>query len=88
MNRELFFYLPKGAPSTFARDESLEKLPLPKLEESLERYYKNLLPFGSEEELKNSRRVIDDFRNGDGKKLQKLLEEKAAKEKNWVSTKL
>lgn len=88
MNRELFFYLPKGAPSTFARDESLEKLPLPKLEESLERYYKNLLPFGSEEELKNSRRVIDDFKNGDGKKLQKLLEERAAKEKNWVSTKL
>lgn len=84
MSRELFFYLPEDAPPTFSRDESLDKLPLPKLEDSLERYYRNLLPFGSEEELKNSRRVIDDFKNGDGKKLQKLLEEKAAKEKNWV----
>ena len=88
MNRELFYYLPEGAPSTFSRDESLEKLLLPKLEESLERYYRNLLPFGNEEELRNSRSVINDFKNGDGKKLQKLLEEKAAKEKNWVCLKM
>jgi carnitine O-octanoyltransferase len=85
MNRELFYYLPKGAPPTFSRDESLEKLPLPKLEDTLERYFRNLLPFGSEDELKDSKRIIDEFKNGIGKKLQKMLEEKAAKEKNWVS---
>lgn len=84
MSRELFYYLPEGAAPTFALDEKLENLPLPKLEESLERYYKNLLPFGSEEELKTSRRVIEEFKNGDGKKLQKMLEEKAKKERNWV----
>lgn len=85
MNRELFYYLPEGAEPTFSRDESLEKLPLPKLEETLERYYRNLLPFGNDEELKRARKVIEDFKNGDGKKLQKMLEAKAAKEKNWVS---
>jgi Choline/Carnitine o-acyltransferase len=85
MNRELFYYLPEGAQPTFSRDESLEKLPLPKLEDTLERYFRNLLPFGSEDELKNSKKNIEDFKNGIGKKLQKMLEEKATKEKNWVS---
>jgi hypothetical protein len=85
MNRETFFFLPEGSPSTFEKDESLKKLPLPKLEESLERYYKNLLPFGSEQELESSRKYIEDFKNGIGRKLQKMLEEKASKEKNWVS---
>ncbi len=85
MSRELFFYLPEGAEPTFAHDEKLENLPLPKLEDTLERYYKNLLPFGNEDELKKSRKIIEDFKNGDGKKLQKMLEEKASKERNWVS---
>lgn len=84
MNRENIFFLPEGAPSTFARDEQLEKLPLPKLEATLDRYQRSLLPFGTEEELKNSRKVIDDFRNGVGKQLHKILEAKAAKERNWV----
>lgn len=84
MSREKFFFLPEDAPPTFARDEKLEKLPLPKLEDTLERYFHNLLPFGTIDELDNSRRVIDTFKNGVGRKLQKLLEERAAKERNWV----
>jgi hypothetical protein len=85
MSREKFYFLPKDAPKTFSRDEGLEKLPLPKLEESLDRYYRNLLPFGDNSELENSRKVIQEFKNGIGKKLHKMLEEKASKEKNWVN---
>jgi carnitine O-octanoyltransferase len=85
MSREAFFFLPEGAPSTFTRDESLEKLPLPKLEDTLKRYYRNLLPYGSEDDLKNSRKLIEEFKNGVGKTLQKMLEEKASKERNWVN---
>lgn len=84
MNREAIFFLPEGAPSTFARDELLESLPLPKLEETLKRYERSLLPFGSDEEINQSRKVIEEFKNGVGKQLHKLLESKAAKEKNWV----
>lgn len=86
MNRENIFFLPKDAPSTFARDELLEKLPLPSLEDTLNRYERSLLPFASDNELKQSRKVIEDFKNGVGKKLHKMLAEKAAKERNWVST--
>jgi Choline/Carnitine o-acyltransferase len=85
MNRDNFYFLPEGAPGTFARDESLGKLPLPKLEDTLERYERSLLPFGTNEELSNSRKTIEVFKNGIGKKLHKLLEEKAAKERNWVN---
>lgn len=80
----MIFVSAEGSASTFENDERLDKLPLPKLEDSLERYYKNLIPFGSEEELKNSRRIIDEFKNGVGKKLQKLLERRAAESRNWV----
>jgi hypothetical protein len=76
--------LPDGAPSTFLRDDSLDKLPLPKLDDTLERYFKNLLPFGDENELKTSRKIIEEFKNGVGGKLHKMLETKASKEKNWV----
>lgn len=85
MSRELFYFLPNGAPPTFSNDEKLEKLPLPKLEDTLEKYYKQLLPFGNKDELENSKRQIDEFKNGAGKVLQNMLEEKASKEKNWVS---
>jgi hypothetical protein len=85
MNRQNLYYLNDGEGSTFSKDEVLEKLPLPDLAATLERYYKNLLPFGTNDELKNSRKVIDAFKNGTGKKLQKLLQDKAMVEKNWVS---
>lgn len=85
MNRKNFYFLPDGAPPTFARDETLESLPLPSLEATLERYQRSLLPFGTEQELLNSRKAIETFKNGIGKKLHKLLEAKASKLRNWVS---
>jgi hypothetical protein len=89
MNRETVFFLPESSTSgTFDRDDKLENLPLPKLEDTLRRFERSLLPFASPEELKHARISIEKFKNGDGKKLQKLLEEKAAKEKNWVREKV
>lgn len=85
MNRENLYFLPKGAQPTFARDETLQSLPLPTLDDTLKRYERSLLPFGTEKELMNSRKVIEAFRNGIGQKLHKMLAEKAAKERNWVN---
>lgn len=82
---EQFFILPEGAPPTFSRDDLLDKLPLPKLEDTLARYQRNLLPFGTKAEIENSRKVVENFKNGVGKRLQELLEKKAAVQKNWVS---
>lgn len=84
MNRESIYFLPEGAPSTFERDDKLESLPLPKLQDTLERYQRNLLPFATEQELQQSVKIINDFKDGIGQKLHKMLEEKAAKSRNWV----
>lgn len=84
MNRESIYFLPDGAPGTFDNDEKLASLPLPSLEDTLERYYRNLLPFATDQELAKTKLIIEDFKNGAGKKLHKILAEKARKEKNWV----
>uniref|UniRef100_A0AAG5CSL1 Choline/carnitine acyltransferase domain-containing protein n=1 Tax=Anopheles atroparvus TaxID=41427 RepID=A0AAG5CSL1_ANOAO len=85
MNRETIYYLPEDSTeSTFCYDEDRPRLPLPKLDHTLKRYLESLKPFGSSEELENSKRIIETFRKGVGAKLQTILEEKAAKEKNWV----
>lgn len=84
MDRDTWFFLPPEDPPTFDRDEKLEKLPLPKLEDTLARYERSLIPFASDNELDESRKVISDFKNGIGKKLHEMLEKKAARERNWV----
>ncbi|XP_058812658.1 peroxisomal carnitine O-octanoyltransferase [Topomyia yanbarensis] len=86
MNRDTIFHLPEGSKeTTFYYDDSLPALPLPKLAHTLKRYFESLKPFGTPEELNNSKRVIEHFRTGVGAKLHAILEEKAKHEKNWVS---
>ncbi|XP_049530267.1 peroxisomal carnitine O-octanoyltransferase [Anopheles darlingi] len=85
MNRETIYFLEEGSTeSTFCYDEDLPRLPLPPLDHTLKRYLESLKPFGTADELENSKKIIETFRTGVGAKLQKLLEERAAKEKNWV----
>lgn len=85
MNREHFFFISNNETSTFAKDDLAPALPLPSLENTLAQYYKSLIPFGTDEQLKNSSKLIEDFKNGIGKKLQTILEERAKNNKNWVS---
>lgn len=51
----------------------------------MERYYESLKSFGTADELANSRKIIDEFRNGIGKHLHDVLEKRAKTHKNWVS---
>lgn len=83
--RDKLFVQPIGAPATFASDNLAPNLPLPNLAHTLEQYYKSLLPFGTAAQLDNSRKQIDQFRNGIGKKLQSILEERSKTNRNWVS---
>ncbi|XP_035777858.1 peroxisomal carnitine O-octanoyltransferase-like [Anopheles albimanus] len=85
MNRETIYFLEEGSTeSTFCYDENLPRLPLPPLDHTLKRYLESLKPFGTADELENSKKIIETFRVGVGAKLQKLLEQRAVKEKNWV----
>lgn len=86
MNLDSIYHLPEGSKeTTFCYDDSLPALPLPELDDTLKRYFESLKPFGTDEELKTSSRIIEDFRMGVGAKLHRMLAEKAKHEKNWVS---
>lgn len=86
MNRDSIYHLPEGSKeTTFCYDETLPALPLPQLDHTLKRYFESLKPFGTAEELKNSKNIIENFRTGIGGKLHVMLVEKAKREKNWVA---
>lgn len=85
ITREMIFVSDEGSPGTFALDEVVPALPLPSLESTLKRYYESLRPFGNEQQLRESLKIIDEFKNGIGQTLQKILEERAKMHKNWVS---
>lgn len=72
--------------TTFGFDELLPSLPLPELQDTMERYYASLVPFGTPEELAQSRKIIEEFKNGIGVKLHAVLKERAANMKNWLGT--
>lgn len=70
---------------TFDLQTVLPKLPLPKLEETCDKYLKTVQPLISKEEYEETRKLVDDFSNGEGKILQKFLEKKVGEEENWLS---
>lgn len=81
----MMFFLPEGSETTtFEKDNDAPDLPLPTLDQTLERYFESLRPFGTEAQLKNSRKIIDNFRNDIGAKLHKVLQQRTRTHRNWV----
>lgn len=71
-----------------AHQEGLPTLPVPPLQQTMERYLSVLEPIISEEELSHTRELVEDFRKpgGVGERLQKGLERRAKKRENWVGS--
>lgn len=84
MDRDSIFISKPGEPSTFEYDETLPSFPLPNLMDTLVRYYESLKPFGTTEELFNTRQILKKFNQGIGAKLQSKLQQRAAEKKNWL----
>lgn len=85
MDRASLYYKGPEDPPTFSMDETMPSFPLPDLNATLERYYQSLIPFGTEDELRNSREIIQRFKTGVGQELHQRIVEKAKGTKNWVS---
>lgn len=80
-------YHPQGPKGDMLKYQSfVPKLPVPPLQQSLQKYLKAILPLVSDEEFQNTSRVVKEFgkENGVGMKLQKALEERARTHENWV----
>ncbi|XP_046459973.1 carnitine O-acetyltransferase-like isoform X1 [Daphnia pulex] len=65
----------------------LPSLPVPKLNQTLEQYIRTVKPLLTKDEFVITEQVAKNFGapGGVGEKLQHMLEEKGAKEKNWLS---
>jgi carnitine O-palmitoyltransferase 2 len=61
---------------------SLPRLPVPKLEDTCRRYLKALEPLLNEADLQRTTKVVDSFRDGDGKALQEELKAKDKQNKH------
>uniref|UniRef100_A0A8C3XUF2 Carnitine O-acetyltransferase n=1 Tax=Chelydra serpentina TaxID=8475 RepID=A0A8C3XUF2_CHESE len=70
-----------------AHQEGLPCLPVPPLQQTLDRYLLALQPIISEEEWNHTKGLVDEFRKpgGVGERLQKGLERRARKTENWLS---
>ncbi|KAF5922121.1 hypothetical protein HPG69_017899 [Diceros bicornis minor] len=70
-----------------AHQDSLPRLPVPPLRQSLDHYLKALQPIVSEEEWAQTRQLVEEFQTsgGVGERLQKGLERRARKTENWLS---
>ncbi|KAF2348592.1 Acyltransferase ChoActase/COT/CPT, partial [Trinorchestia longiramus] len=83
----------QGAPrftapySSSALRQVLPRLPVPPLQETLHKYLKSVQPLVTEEELSNTRLLVEEFlsNGGLGERLQQHLLQRAASKDNWMS---
>lgn len=73
------------APNPFPNSLNLPHLPVPKLEDTTEKFLKSAKPFLSNDELFSTIKLLDRFKSGVGKELQALLEKRASQHENWLS---
>jgi len=84
MSRPEFMNIPaKGR--TFSIQYNLPRLPVPPLEQTLNRYLETLKPILTDDQHEHTRKIVEQFKEKEGPKLQALLEQKARTEVNWLS---
>ena len=84
-------YNPQGPKGDMLKyQSSLPKLPVPPLQQSLQKYLKAVRPLVNDEEFEKTSKAVQEFgkKDGIGIKLQKELEERARTHDNWVSSKI
>jgi len=64
---------PEKIPNTFSNQDKLPRLPVPDLNETLDKYLEVVLPVVTEAEFETTKKLVNEFRNGQGKILQARL---------------
>lgn len=77
---------PRGNLTVFEESDHLPSLPVPNLNLTLEKLKDSISPVAmNSTEFVNTLRLIDEFANSAGPKLDLLLRNKASKSKNWLT---
>lgn len=76
-----------ATPRTFELDKDLPNLPVPSLEDSVQRYLESVEPLVDEAAFREVKAAAEELLqpDGDGRKLQAALEARAARCENWLS---
>ena len=69
---------------TFAGQACLQRLPIPTLSDTCEKYLRALKPFQSKREYQTTEAAVNDFRQNDGPALQRKLEKYANGRTNYI----
>ncbi|GFO45679.1 carnitine o-acetyltransferase [Plakobranchus ocellatus] len=70
---------------TFSVQYSLPRLPVPPLEQTLNRYLDTCRPLLDDQQFKSTSEIVQKFKEKEGPELQKMLEERATEHTNWLS---
>lgn len=65
--------------------DNLPHLPLPRLEDTLQKYLKSVQPLLSVDKFKKTSAIVKDFERGIGAQLHDLLQYKAGRSENWLA---
>ena len=73
--------------SMLAKQDSLPPLPVPSLQQTMDKYLLAVKALVDEEDFEYTKKVVEEFKKpkGIGELLQAQLVERAKREKNWVS---
>ena len=69
---------------TFRYDDQLPALPVPSLENTLNKYLDTVRPHVSEDEFVETEKLVREFEQGNGKELHGRLLEYAKTKRNWL----
>ena len=78
--------IPSKPFSMLAKQDSLPPLPVPPLQQTMEKYLLAIKPLVDEEDFDYTKDLVEDFLKpgGDGEVLHNKLLQRAKMEKNWV----
>ncbi|XP_065885479.1 carnitine O-acetyltransferase-like isoform X2 [Dysidea avara] len=88
LRRTIVSYNPQGPKGDMLKHQSsLPKLPVPPLQQTLQKYLKAMRPLVNDSEYQKTLMVVEEFGkpNGVGEKLQRKLEERAKSHDNWLN---
>lgn len=76
-----------SAINSATNPQFLPHLPLPELDDTLQKYLRSVKPLLSKEQYQETIKAIEEFGrpNGDGQRLHELLKGRAATTENWLS---
>lgn len=77
--------LSSASAITPSNPDNLPHLPLPKLDDTMNKYLKSVKPLLSAEKFSRTSALVEDFKRGIGAQLHDLLEYKAQQSENWLS---